>query len=131
MSDKSAISKAFNVHFFEFMDDILRIFPENEDIKHTKIAFELFKKANPTSIIKTWHKYVYIPYHEVIFAGDIAFFIEKDYKSDLNSLSNSDEIMKAIDRIREPVRKMNPENREHSTKYIQNLCKLSNVYMNI
>lgn len=129
MSDKSTISKAFNVHFFEFMDDILRIFPENEDIKHTRTALELFKKANPTSIIKAWYKYVFVPYNDVISLGDITFFIEKDYKADLNNLSNSDEIMKAIDRIRDPVRNMNPENREHSTKYIQNLCKLSNVYM--
>jgi len=90
MSDKSAISKAFNVHFFEFMDDILRIFPENEDIKHTKTALELFKKANPTSIIKAWHKYVFVPYNDVISSGDITFFIEKDYKADLNKLSNSD-----------------------------------------
>ena len=131
MSDKSTISKAFNTHFFEFIDDILRIFPENEDIKNTKKALELFRKANPTSIIKAWNTYVFLPYKDVISSGDIRFFCEKDYKNDLSNVSNSDEIMKAIDRIRDPIKNMSDENKAHSMKYIQNLCKLTQVYMSL
>ena len=34
--DKSTISKAFNKLFFEFLDDILLVFPESKEITHAK-----------------------------------------------------------------------------------------------
>ena len=46
--NKSKLLKVFNTHFFEFIDDIIRILPENVDIKSSRILFELTKKANPT-----------------------------------------------------------------------------------
>ena len=42
--DKSTVLKAFNNHFFEFIDDIIGIFPENNDIKTTKTFFEMTKR---------------------------------------------------------------------------------------
>lgn len=128
MTDKSTVLKAFNNHFFEFIQDIINIFPENEDLKTTKTALEFFKKANPTCIVKSWHYFVYQKYKDVILAGDITFFFEKDYNNDLSYMSNAGEIMKAIDKIREPVRNMGDENKAHTMRYIQNLCKLSDVY---
>ena len=131
MNDKSTVLKAFNNHFFDFIQDISNIFPENEDLKSTKTALEFLKKANPSSIVKSWHFYVYEQYKDVIHKGDITFFFDKDYKNDLDNLANSGEIMKAIDKIREPVRQMSDENKAHTMKYIQNLCKLSGVYMTL
>lgn len=129
MSDKSTILKTFNVHFFEFLDDILRIFPENTDIATARKSFDTIKKANPTAILKAWSKFVYTPYKQVIDEGNINFFFDKDYGSDLNTLANSGEIMKMIDLMREPVRQMSDTNKAHSMKYIQNLSKLSAAYM--
>ena len=128
MSDKSTVIRGFNSLFFEFIHDIISIFPENKDLKDALVAFEFFKKANPTSIIKSWHFFVYQPYKETIESGDISFFFEKDYKSDLSSLSNSDEIMRAIDRIREPVKQMNESNKKKASVYVKNLSRLSQVY---
>jgi hypothetical protein len=128
MTDKSTVLKAFNNHFFEFIQDIINIFPENEDLKTTKTALEFFKKANPTCIVKAWHYFVYQPYKDVIIQGDITFFFEKDYNNDLSYMANAGEIMKAIDKIREPVRNMGDDNKAHTMRYIQNLCKLSYVY---
>ncbi len=131
MNDKSTVLKAFNNHFFEFIQDIINIFPENEDLKSTKTALEFFKKANPTCIVKAWHHFVYEQYKDVIHAGDITFFFEKDYKNDLTYMSNAGEIMKAIDNIREPIRNMGDENKQHTLKYIQNLSKLADVYITL
>jgi hypothetical protein len=75
MSDKSSILKAFNNHFFEFLDDIIGIFPENNDIREARVTFETFKRGNPTLIIKVWFQYVYTPYASAILSGDISFFI--------------------------------------------------------
>ena len=48
--DKSTILKGFNNHFFEFVEDIITTFPENQDLKTSKMSFELFRKANPDSV---------------------------------------------------------------------------------
>ena len=128
MTDKSTILKTFYYHFFEFLDDILRIFPENTDIATSKRSFETIKRANPTAILKVWANFIYTPYKDVIDSGNIDFFFEKDYGSDLNNLANSGEIMKMIDIMRGPVKQMSDVNKAHSMKYIQNLSKLSVLY---
>ena len=128
MANKITLLRAFNTHFFDFVDDILNIFPENEDLKITKIALQTIKKANPTSILKAWHYFVYSPYSTVIEEGNISFFFDKDYSGDLNYMPNAKEIMGVIDQLREPVKLMSDVNKTHSMKYIQNLSKLSDCY---
>lgn len=131
MSNKSIILRGFNNLIFEFIDDIISIFPENNDLRDVRIAFEFFKKANPTSIIKSWEFFVYQPYKDVIESGDLSFFCDKDYKADLSYMNNSDDIMRAIDRIRGPVKQMNSKNKETAMKYVKNLCTLSNLYIKL
>jgi hypothetical protein len=126
--DKSSILKAFNTLFFDFIDDIIGIFPENQDIRVSKDFFTNVKRANPTALLKAWSTYVYIPYAEIINSGNIDFFFEKNYEDDLTILSNAKDIMKAIDTIREPVRNMSEVNKSHSMKYIQKLSTLSTMY---
>jgi len=106
----------------------MSIFPENDDLKLAKTSFETAKKANPTLILKAWFNYVYTPYKDVIDAGNIDFFFEKDYGSDLSTLSNANEIMKMIDKIRQPIKEMSAENKAHTAKYVKNLSQISALY---
>ena len=128
MSDKTTFNRAFNSHFFEFLEDIIEIYPDNEDIAGSMTSFTTIRKANPTTIIKAWYKYVAHPYKDQIDAGDISFFFDKDYSSDLGNLSNANDIMKVIDKIRDPIRNMSEENKNHCMSYIQNLCRVSLAY---
>uniref|UniRef100_A0A6C0L925 Uncharacterized protein n=1 Tax=viral metagenome TaxID=1070528 RepID=A0A6C0L925_9ZZZZ len=128
MSDKTTVLRAFNTHFFEFLDDLLRVFPDNKEISYAKTSFETIKRANPRAIIKSWYNFVFLPYKDVIDNGNITFFIDKDYCSDLSHLNKSEEIMKMIDNIRKPIREMDETNKTHALKYVQNLSKLSDLY---
>jgi hypothetical protein len=128
MTDKSTILRAFNTLFFDFLDDIIGIVEDAGDIRSAKTSFEMFRKGNPTIIIKVWHTYIYVPYAEVIKTGDLEFFINKDYTGDLSVLANSGDVVKTIDKIREPIRNMTETNKAHSLAYIQKLSKLSAVY---
>jgi hypothetical protein len=128
MTDKSTILKAFNTLFFDFLDDIISIVEDAGDIRSAKTSFEMFRKGNPTIIIKVWHTYIYVPYAQVIETGDLEFFINKDYTGDLSVLANSSDVVKTIDKIREPIRNMTETNKAHSLAYIQKLSKLSAVY---
>ena len=115
----------FNDHFAEFVNDIQSVFPDDRDILTAKNAFAAIRKANPKLLLRIWIKYVATPYKDIIEAGDINFFITKDYSADLARNDNADKIMESIDRLRNPVKQMSPENQAKTMKYIQNLCKLS------
>jgi hypothetical protein len=128
MTDKTTVLRAFNTHLFEFLNDIISILPDNLGLVTTKNSFEMYKKANPTLLIKIWYSYVYLPYAKIIDEGNLDFFIEKDYTSELSGLANAGNVSNAIDVLRGQIREMSETNRTHSLEYIQNLCKLSNMY---
>jgi hypothetical protein len=121
----------FNDHFVEFITDIHNVFPEDPDILAAKNSLIAIRKANPKLIVKIWIKYVATPYQDRIMVGDINFFIEKDYSNDLTKSNNQDQIMESINRLRNPVKQMNPDNQEKTMKYIQNLCKIASMVPNI
>ena len=115
----------FNDHFAEFVSDIQSVFPEDPDILTAKNALTTIRKANPKLLVKIWVNYVVTPYKQQIEAGDINFFITKDYSNDLSRNDNADKIMESIDRLRSPVKQMSTDNQAKTMKYIQNLSKLA------
>jgi len=119
------ILSAFNDHFVDFVSDIQNVFPEDADVLTAKNSLLAIRKANPKLIIKIWNSYIVCKYKSEIDAGDISFFINKDYSDDFSVAQNSDKIMEGINRLREPVKQMTPENQAKTMKYIQNLTKLA------
>lgn len=126
--DSRTLLKAFNDHFVEFVDDVVNVFPNNKDVLTTKNALTAIRKANPKLILSCWKEYVCVPYAQKIEDGDLSFFIEKDYTSDLKDMDGNDAIMQKIDRLRGQVRSMTEEDQQKSMKYVQNLSKLANLY---
>ena len=128
MTNGSTILTAFNDHFMEYLDDIIRVFPNDSDILASKNSVALIRKANPRLVIQIWNSNVVGKYRAVIEEGNIDFFINKDYSDDLVQAENSRKIIEVIDRIRNPVKMMTPEDQAKTMKYIQNLTKLSTIY---
>jgi len=123
------IVRIFNDHFIEFVDDIIRIFPDDADIVTAKNCFILMRKANPKLIIRIWKTFVVDKYEKMIDDGDISFFIEKDYAEDFHDVGqHHDKIIEAINRLRNPVKLMNQEEQAMALKYLQNLKKISCLY---
>lgn len=115
----------FNDHFIEFVSDIQNVFPNDADILTAKNSLLTIRKANPKMIVKIWKKYIVEKYQEEIDAGDISFFMEKDYSMDLAAAENSDKILECINRLKAPIKQMSKENQDKTMKYIQNLTKLA------
>ena len=124
----SIILKAFNEHLLEFINDIIRVFPENKSLKVTKTAFATWKRLNPKSIIEIWRTCITDKYKTEIASGDYNFFIKKDYKEDIIGCENMSDILSSIEQLRTPIRLMGAENQKKAIKYIQNLTKLSELY---
>ncbi len=121
----NSILTAFNEHFIDFINDIQNVFPDDVDILTAKNALLAIRKANPKMIVKIWKTFIVNKYQSEIEAGNLDFFMNKDYSSDVAGSDNSDKIMEAINRLRGPVSQMSPDNQAKTMKYIQNLTKLA------
>ena len=122
---------AFNDHFMEFVNDIHEVFPDDVDILSAKNSFSMVRKMNPKILIKSWDSLVVGKYQSAIEAGDLSFFMNKDYTRDLQDVPNNpnaERIVSAIDRLRTPIKSMSADNQAKIIKYIQNLTKISNLY---
>ena len=122
---------AFNDHFMEFVNDIHEVFPDDVDILSAKNSFSMVRKMNPKLLIKSWDSLVVGKYQSAIEAGDLSFFMNKDYTNDLQAVPNNpnaERIVSAIDRLRTPIKSMSTDNQAKIMKYIQNLTKISNLY---
>lgn len=128
--DRPTIIRSFNDYFFEFLEDMLKVLPDNRSVMTSIKSFRTVTELNKAILIKCWHKFVYLKYKDVIDAGDVEFFFEKDYSEDLTKLSNSRNIMEIIDSVRIPAKEIceNPKNKEYISVYIQTLCKLSIIF---
>ncbi len=121
----SSLLKAFNNHLLEFIEDVIRIFPENLDIKTGKTFIEGVKRVNPKKIITYWRDNILNLYEEEITNGDITFFVNKDYKNDVGTEAQT---LKVLEDIRSLVRNTSQENKDKAMKYIQNLTKICKLY---
>ena len=119
----------FNSHFIDFIQDIEKVFPEDVDIKTAKNSVIFLQKNNPKLLIKLWKKHVNAKYQTEIEAGNIDFFLTKNYSGDLTKAQNSEQINEIIERLRGPISLMSEENKQKTIKYIQNLTKLTNLYI--
>lgn len=127
MASATSFIQAFNNHFFEFLDDILVVFPDDTDLLSAKNAMKLIRKSNPKLIPTIWEQRIASKYRAQIEQGDLSYFIDKNYDDELKGEKNGARIMEAVNRLREPIRQMSPENQTKVLQYIQNLTRLSQV----
>ena len=124
----SSILSAFNNHLLEFIQDIIRIFPEDKNLKVTLTALKTVRRVNPKSIIVIWKKHITDKYKKEIEQGNPEFFIQKNYTKDIEGQVDADNILKAIEQLRSPIKDMGEDNKKKAIKYIQNLTKMTELY---
>lgn len=126
--NKSTILKTFNSHLLEFINDVVKLMPDDLDLRTAGTFIEGIKKVNPRLVITTWNNWIVSEYRKEIEEGDFSFFEDKDYSRDLVGTQNEKKILEVIDRIRDDVKGMGSSNKEKTLKYMQNLTKLSDIY---
>ena len=129
--DKATILKAFNNQFEEFLEDVEVLFPDNTDIKTSKTGLLMLRKANPKKIVSVWYRYICLKYEDEIENENLDYFLTKDYSGDLKMDEGaSNKVMEGIDKIREPLRQLDQENRKKTIQYLKNMNQLSKIYNN-
>ena len=107
------VLKAFNNHFIDFVEDIANYFNDSLEIQTTANALRAMRKANPKLIVSIWYEYIVIKYNDQIEAGEISFFLDKEYGSDLVAMDNKNNVLEAIDKLREPIKSMGYDDQQN------------------
>ena len=126
--DRSNVLKGFNNHLSEFFDDIERIFPNDIEIQKARVSLNNLKKMNPKIIIGVWKTYISDKYSNEIDKGDIEYFLNKNYSSDLQDSDYIKEILDKIEKMKNSIKLMQDDSKAKTIKYLQNLNKLCNLY---
>jgi hypothetical protein len=131
----SVYMKTFNDQFFQFCDDIYTVFPDEITIPQAKNLAMMVRKTNPKLLISIWHRYISLPYEEIMLQDSMdaceAFLMSKDYSHDVRNLGkNADLTLNTIEMMRDRIKNMNKEDKALSMKYVTNLIKLSKLYWN-
>lgn len=129
MNKHVQILTAFNSQFLSFISDVRSVFPDNTDIQTAEKLFKKVKENNPKMTLKIFKQHFYDKYKQQIDDGDLDFFINKDYSSDLSSTGNSSAILEKIDLLRKPVAQMGKENQDKVLQYMKNLNTLCSMYI--
>lgn len=123
-----SILKVFNSQLTDFLNDLIILFPNDADLKASRLAVNALKKVNPKSLLTNWKYYITDKYKDKIMEGDIDFFITKSYENDMTDVEDKGAALEAIDRLRPALLKIGENNKQKASKYLQNLTKLSELY---
>lgn len=118
-------TKIFNEVFFKLVNAVKDYFPSDPTISTAVKSLSAIRKMNPSLIYRVWVHYVDTPYKNEIQGSNVDFFVNKDYSEDLKDYTHDYKtISDAIDRFREPIKKMDEENQKIIMGYMQSLSKL-------
>jgi hypothetical protein len=126
--NKSNVLSAFNTHLIELFKDINSIIPNNMDLMAAETSLLAIKKANPRLVVTVWKHHIADKYKNDIIAGNISFFLEKDYSEDLLDADEPSIILEKINLLRKPIQELGEENLNKTIGYLQNLTKLCELY---
>ena len=131
-SDKSNNKLVMNTFISEltnFIELLCTLLPKSKEIQQNKTYFVTCKKLNPRAIIVSWRIDVAEHFKKPIEEGNIDFFATHDYENDLNFKDYSNFIVKMFENLKNNINLLKDEHKQTSITYIQNLSKISKLYI--
>ena len=114
--------KAFNKLVFQFNDDLIAVFPQENDFKLSRNTFELLDKVNYKKIFELVGPHL-IVHKDYILQRDENFFIT----TDASKYVESDDLI-IIKKLRDYWKKdMDDANKEKVWSYLNNSLKLTQM----
>lgn len=111
---------AFTDVVIRFNDELIELYPDEQEFKTGKTAIMLVKRTNPRMLLNIFKAYI-TPWREQIEKRDETFFMEKDYKEEVVGDQN---ILMLIERLKEKWSYIGDVNQLAIWKYLQTLVVL-------
>ena len=116
---------AFNNLVIKFNEDLIDVFPEENDFKVYKRGIMMLNSANAKKICNLYKDYM-ILYRSKILEKDETFFVNNNY-TEIVSNSNSEGVESIILKLKHYWGNLSTSNKEKVWEYLNSLIKLSDL----
>ena len=128
-NNNKLVLTTFITELTNFIDLLCKLLPESKEIKQNKTYYISCKKMNPRAILLSWQTDIAEHFKKSIADGDITFFAKHDYKNDPYLKEYSSFIIQMFENIKINIEKLKEDDKTTSMTYIQNLSKISQLYI--
>lgn len=118
-------NEKFNDTFKEFMQDLIRVFPEDMDYRMYELAVHTTMTYYPTYVADTFHQKVTIPYGERILQRDDTFFISHDFQEVVKTSQQQVNANELITKLKECWVNLSDANKDIIWKYFKVLILIT------
>ena len=118
---------AFNTQIFRLVEELIEIYPEDNDFKLFQNTLTMLKKANARGILELFKIHIY-PYKEKITNKDESFFLDNDFSEHQIGSGNSDKFTSIVDKLKQYWHEMTHNTTESIWKYFNVFIILSDRY---
>lgn len=128
---KKDIFKLFNQNYFELLEFMKKYSNKNQYFNSFYRKNYIMKKTNIKIFIKTWKLAINDKYGEQIMNNNVSFFLENDFKNELNSsknLNNEYKIQDCIVYMKSIYYTLDSAITDRFIKYIYDLTILTDLY---
>lgn len=126
MSRKILLDAFYN-NFSDFLDQLIKVFPEDSDFPTYKMGLFLFQKTNPAVVPTTLNLHV-SPYEEIIRAKNEDFILKHEFS---DHIGDDDALDQIIRKLKDQWVAMSPNNKACVWQYTTILMELSKRIVNL
>jgi hypothetical protein len=94
MSKKIFLDAFFN-QFTDFLDQLVRVFPEDSDFLTFKTGLSLLRRTNPMLVVEQVYKHV-LPYEEILRAKNEDFFLKRGFQDHIDGDDTLDQLIEKL-----------------------------------
>jgi len=128
-NNNKLVLTTFITELSNFIELLTTLLPDSKEIEQNKTYFISCKKMNPRAIIISWKTDIADHFKTQIKNNDINFFANHNFQNDVFFKDYSSFIVKMLENLKHNINNLNNDNKTITMKYIQNLSKISNLYI--
>lgn len=111
----------FNAKFREFVADLVKVFPEDSELKLLQKSIALILVVNERMILNIYREHVLIPFGDKLMERNEEFFLENNYQEIRKEIEDGARI---IEKVKGFWKTLDSANKEVVWKYLQVLVML-------
>ena len=128
-NNNKLVLSTFISELTNFIELLCNLLPGSKEIQQNKTYFLTTKKVNPRAVLLSWKTDIADHFKEPIENSDLSFFVTHDYRNDSYFKEYSSFIVTMFENMKSNINKLDEANKETTMNYIQNLSKISNLYI--
>jgi len=121
---KKTLLKAFNKNLINFVDELIKTYPQEKHFVVFKNIIYLMQQVNPRKVLFLFIEYIK-PYRQQLLNKDERFFLDNNYQTFMQTADNQTKTWKLINKLKLYWKDTSKNNKNVIWDYFRQLIMLS------